>query len=282
VTPDIVGVSDNLFSLQGAPVDDILSELSLRDIKGNDLKVLLAFYGLETEAGVQRGKRFSATLERIRVATNLSFPTIVSARGNLEKQGVIMCAGSGTYTLCLKKVARPYPLEEGEVSSVRERVILKERKKKSFKGGRACNKVATGMTHTERRLVVKKALDTLRVADTGKYAQLCMAKLTLLLADGVTVDQALTVARWSREKFDGGDKFFSLLNLLYLWSRSRFPALLAAATTAPFHGKKFSVISDPSAERAWADDYQRRVRERGLVPGTPEFDALHPSTKEDK
>jgi hypothetical protein len=259
---DTIVVYDNLFS---SPLDDILPGASLRDIKGSDLKVLLAFHGLEAEAGVARGKRFSATLERLRIATNLSFPTLVAARGNLEKLGAIMCAGAGTYTICLKKVSPLIPIGDTSFSK-RNAIKIEKKEKKNEKGGRACKKSSTdGMDHTERRLVVSKAFSILRVSDTGKYAQLCMAKLTLLLKDGCTVKDALAVVQWARKRFDEGDSFPSLLNLLYLWSRNKFPALLAAATTAPFHGKKFSVISDPGAERTWADDYQRRIKERGLV-----------------
>jgi hypothetical protein len=67
------------------------------------------------------------------------------------------------------------------------------------------------------------------IADVVRFA----TKLLGRLQDrGVTLDQALSVARWARAEWDSGrSRFVPLLDIGYLWSVAKFPAFLAAART---------------------------------------------------
>lgn len=239
--------------------------------KGSTVQVLFALYRLEQEAGVTRGERFPASLAQVRVATNsghdkpgLSYPTIGPARLELVRRGLILSYGEGIYALPLKKIAIPIPVGD---STKPFKGGARGSKKKEKRAG-ACKNLAGGLTHTERIVVVKGAFSTLRIKyDGGKYSQLCRAKLTRLLKDGHTADEALAVTRWAREKFDAGDRFPLLLDPMYLWSVTKFPPLLAAAQTppSPRGATDLSNIADPDTRREWREDYQRRLKEKGLA-----------------
>jgi hypothetical protein len=242
------------------PDDQLVASIK----KGSTLKVLFAFYRLEREAEVARGERFSASLSQLAPSTNLSYPTISQARLELVRKNAIVSYGEGVYAVPLKKVATPLPLESKRLSS---RVGPRERaRSREEKGVRAYKNLAGGLTHTERRTVVKDALRVLRVKDNGgKYGQLVRARLTRLLTDGHTVAEVMAVVSWARGKYDEGDRFQSLVDPMYLLSVSKFPALLAAAQTRPSpRSRELSNIDDPDTRKAWHEDYLRRVRERGL------------------
>jgi hypothetical protein len=63
---------------------------------------------------------------------------------------------------------------------------------------------------------------------TAAYAAAAGERLTALVKDGVTVGEALAVARYAAKRYEAGDKFPPLLNLNYLWAPRKFPALAAA------------------------------------------------------
>ena len=120
-------------------------------------------------------------------------------------------------------------------------------------------------SQTEKRLCVSQALRILRVRDGGKFSQIILGQLTKLVESGASLAEALSVARWARETYDGGDRFRPLLDPMYLWSVMKFPVLLAALQTAPTPREGLSNIDDPDTRREWHEDYLRRLREKGLT-----------------
>lgn len=117
---------------------------------------------------------------------------------------------------------------------------------------------------TERRLCVREALRILRIKDGGPFSQIVLGQLTKLVNNGGELDEALLVARWGRKKYDEGDSYYCNIDPMYLWATSRFPLLLAAAQTVQAPKGSLSNIADADTRREWGEDYQRRVRERGL------------------
>ena len=64
--------------------------------------------------------------------------------------------------------------------------------------------------------------------ETATYAAAAAVKLQGLIKDGVTVGEALAVARYASKRYGSGDRFPPLLNLAYTWSGRKFPELAAA------------------------------------------------------
>ena len=244
-------------------VEAILREPSRRGDpeRANVVKVLCALHQLEAEAGAARGERFSASLTRLVPITGLSHPTVGAARRELERRGLVESYGEGVYALPIKRFYASIP--EGD-----KRKSLRGRKKGKGerRGVRAIKSLAGGLTHTERILVTKEAFRILRAKySPGKYGQLVRARLTRLLRDGFTREEALAVVTWARGKFDEGDRFSGFVDLMYLWSLTKFPGLLNAAQTPALASRgELSNIVDPDTRKAWHDDYDRRVKERGL------------------
>jgi hypothetical protein len=67
---------------------------------------------------------------------------------------------------------------------------------------------------------------------TPRFVAIAAEQLDRLLRGGVTVGEALAVARYARRRYDGGDRFLPLLNLTYVWSDRAFPSLVAAMRPA--------------------------------------------------
>jgi len=133
------------------------------------------------------------------------------------------------------------------------------------KPSRGVQKLDHGVSLTERRVAVKDACRILRVPETGRFVQMSMRKLYGLIKDGFSVSDALEVARYCRAEYDRGDRFKARLNLLHIWSAGQFSPLLAAARTTPAYSREFrSNLSQDEEERREAD-YQRRIREKGLI-----------------
>lgn len=226
-------------------------------------KLLAAFYDLEQQYGAGRGQPFPATRRELQRVADMTFPTITKWCRVLVHRGLILCASESTYAVPVKSVAPPKLLRS---SSQIRRASGRKRggMLKATKEARWGKAFSHSPSYTERRLCVSAALKALRVRDGGVFGKLVMGQLTKLLRDGNSLADALAVARWARQEYDERNRFLPLLDPMYLWSCSKFPRLLAASVTKPFQ-KKFSVISDPVAEREWNEDYQRRIRERGLV-----------------
>ena len=265
------------------------------------MKGRAGFCVLEARAGVARGKAFSATLEEVNRVTSLSFPTVTAARKTLLKLCLIAQAGDGCYRVSVrsacknfagKKIASPPegPLQESGTSSESSvpakflqalyperiqtvkysgtapvsRIEELTKKKGGLQGGVAGPARILQVSPEEKRVAVQKACRTLGVRDTGKFAQLAMAKLTLLLKDDVNLAEAQEVAEWARAKWDGGDRFVQLLNLLHIWSRSRFTAYLGAARSSP-KAEGYRVMPASGDRDAWDKGLRDKLRERGLA-----------------
>lgn len=240
------------------------------------VKVYLACCYLRNKFGA--GETFAATSTALQELTGLSQPTVVQARHELIHVKLLREAHpSGHYEVDL----RPAQLfcghlilgEESKGSDLKPQLPHTATSKlaplgitspKRFKHRTAVvkgGKVFGGLTIEDRRELVSKACVILGSPRTGRYVQMAMKKLSGLLRDGFTADDAIEVARYARARYDGGDRFMPNLNLLYVWSAGHFTPLLTAARTTPFHEKQFSVL-DPEAAQRFEQDYQRRVRER--------------------
>lgn len=75
---------------------------------------------------------------------------------------------------------------------------------------------------------VSQACRALGAPPTGTYVAAGAGKLQGLIKDGVTVGEALAVARYASKRYESGDPFLPLLNLNYIWSPRKFPAMAAA------------------------------------------------------
>lgn len=234
----------------------------LKRASGNAIKIYLAMRGLSDGE-----KPFSASQMLLCHLTDLNHNTVVTARAELVRLGLVREAfPPGYYTLC-KTADQILVTSRGgytntEPSSVMLPAKVKRVRKSPARGDR---KLVEGAVSKEaRRMAVKEACRVLRIPETGRYVQMAMRKLYGLLLDGFTVEDAVFVAKYCRAEYDEGDRFKKRLNLLYIWSAGEFSPILTAARTTPSHRKELSNIADPDTRREWSDDYQRRVKERGL------------------
>lgn len=239
-----------------------------RMLSPSAVKILVALERLSAGA-----ETFAASASAVEELTGLSHPTVVYARQELiEKKIVETAHPAGYYRILVgarpvKKVNTSIPegnmcvapvVNNAPVVSARAKVRL-GRKVPGVSGVKSFN----GVSLESRREVVTQACKIIGAAPTGRFVQMAMRSLSGLLKDGFSPEDALDVVRFARAKYDGGDRFVKLLNLMYLWSVREFTGLLTAARTTPAGGRKFSVLGDDEAH-AFSEDYQRRVRERGL------------------
>jgi hypothetical protein len=245
----------------------------LRDITPSACKVYAALLYLG-----RTGKPVEVAYSELMGLTNQSFPTVLDCVKELIARGLVGQDPEKRY-LVPTGIIKFNKLSENScknnfynpvgVTNLHPRIMKRMKGKRGGgSGGRGDFKEDTvnGITFEERRAVTIQAASILG-APRGdlKYTSVAQAKLYRILKGGFTTADALEVVRYCRAEYDRGDRFKKLINLIYVWSATQFTALLTAARTTPAHGKAYSTIDDPEARRKWSEDYQRRVRERGLA-----------------
>jgi hypothetical protein len=207
-----------------------------------------------------------ASISKIQALTNLSPPTVVQARQALVKAGVIAEVPGlpGSY-LVIKRFARLFGKKggtEGTRGTRSSRVLRKRRERKTEEPGKLFR-----TTPEARREAVRRALQILGSPLLGRrlISQAMKELFGLVEHDDFTVDDALEVARYCRREYDQNNRFRPLINLPYIWSSRQFTSLLSAARTAQSLGKSYSTIDDPAERARWQADYERRLREKGLM-----------------
>ncbi len=261
----------------------------LKDLSGSAVKVYLALRGLTS--GYQP---FAASLTHIQRLTGLTHETVSNARKELiqlfllkesfppgyyafipqpvgKSDHLLKESFSSDYRASIPRlVGKSDPFREGLslIPKHKQNILLpkNKRKRKTLAKGvgkSAWEEIRLGIE--ARRLAVKKACAILGIPESGRFVQAGMRKLYGLQQDGFTIDDALAVVQYCRAESLAGDRFKRRLNLIYIWSVREFSPLLSAART-PFTSRRgCSDIADPEARREWHEDYQRRVKEKGLA-----------------
>ena len=231
------------------------------------VKLLDAYHELEAQYGVERGEAFHATRMELQAVSGLAYPTITKWRRVLIGRGLIKPMTEDTYAI-MGRISSPANPVRDSNAGLRVPLGIEKLKKEMRKGksrGKKSSPDQEGPTQTEKRLCVMDALKVLRIPSGATFTRLVLGQLTKLVNEGFKLEDALAVARFGRRKFDEGDRYQSNIDPMYLWAASKFPVMLAAARTEPFHRKEFSVIADPDTRKDWNEDYQRRMKEKGLI-----------------
>ena len=96
--------------------------------------------------------------------------------------------------------------------------------------------------------VVRRACRALRAPATETYVAAGAGKLQGLIKDGVTVGEALAVARYASKRYESGDPFLPLLNLTYIWAPRKFPAMAAAMARAAKDERRLEAVQAEMAK----------------------------------
>lgn len=239
------------------------------------LKVYLAFVVCARRG--EPGMPFAAPNPTLQSLTQLSPPTVLMAKQELIGAKLVTSAKPlGYFTMDLEPI-KIFELSSREARTSLEALDLGTSPKSSkaraaraaldgdsfrSSSGRGPKKFKSatfkGTTLEDRREVAVRACKTLGVAPTGRLVQMAMRKLYALLRDGFTVDDALAVARFSRDEYNRGDRWKNRLNVLYIWSGGAFPALVAAMRAPAAQPKG---LAPSGSDQDWRDDLRRRALE---------------------
>lgn len=227
----------------------------LAHMTGSTAKLLLGFFMIRAASG--GADPFPASTEDITKATGLSPRAITESKRELVDYGVLSTFTRGDYRL---------NLESADSADSQYLVQFLKSTTRSEEETRESAESAdyTSADVTDAATVALKILSP-GVEPMDSVVRYSRTRLKRLLAQGVTLAEAMLVVRWARRTWETSDaRFAPMLDLTYIWTDARFAGYLAAAKSGPAK-KSFSVMDTPEEEQQAQDELTAKLKRKGLV-----------------